>query len=191
MTRELKRALLGAAAFVLVGIVLVNSPVAPAKVAGWLAIVVFGGGGIAAAVAVLRGRPAGREAAAMLVDHVTVEQLEPVEDEILEEWVHSSESRPFLNVSALKWRDESEFPWKVSVHLAELAREEPSVTLLDDAIFEALSDTANVTGVVRDDTEVWLVAGSPSGEDLVRNAGKVLAVCGPVIVSQLDGAGKG
>jgi hypothetical protein len=53
-------------------------------------------------------------------------------------------------------------------------RGDPPYEDLRRAIEDALASVAGVEGVWREDTEVWLVGGSPSGRELVAAVARVV-----------------
>ena len=187
MNREKLKGLLAAAAFAVFGILIMAI-----DARDWLGMAIgalslaFGCFGVVAIViGMVRGRTQESRFHTRIPGDIHVQCIPPSDDEIEEEWLHSSPTQPLLSVSAAKWREVSEYRWEVGVYLAEFARDPGSEQILDPAIYEALKNTANVVAVQRGDTEVWLVAGEPSGRDLVVNAGAALAKCIPSIVPLL------
>jgi hypothetical protein len=88
------------------------------------------------------------------------------DDEVLEEWVRRTDDPDIELVVASNWGYE-EWPWRVSVAVAEFVREGPLEHDLRTAVAAALEEVDGVEAVVEEDTEVWLVSGTPSGEALV------------------------
>jgi hypothetical protein len=94
----------------------------------------------------------------------------PDDDELLEQWSRGDVGDR-NDVEALLPLDH---PWQIVVGLAEFVREDPLETQMSDAVYAALTGVAGVTRVAREDTEVWLAWGTPSGADLVRAVARVV-----------------
>lgn len=98
---------------------------------------------------------------------IQVKQVEPLDSEILEEWVRVTDDLDILGVNAVR-SSNGTWPWQVYVSATEFARSEPLEYDLSDAITNALNGVPGVTHAVREDREVWLVQGDVEGEALVR-----------------------
>jgi hypothetical protein len=96
------------------------------------------------------------------IDDVTTESWDRMTDEPDIRWVTAS----FVATSQL---------WDVDVAVMEFVRRgDPPYEDLRRAIEDALASVAGVEGVWREDTEVWLVGGSPSGRELVAAVARVV-----------------
>ena len=184
MNREKLKGLLAAAAFAVFGILIMAI-----DARDWLGMAIgalslaFGCFGVVAIViGMVRGRTQESRFHTRIPGDIHVQCIPPADEEIEEVWEHYSPTQPLLSVEATKWKEVSEYRWQVGVYLAEFARDPGSEQILDSAIYEALKNTADVVAVQREDTEVWVVAGEPSGRDLVVNAGAASAKCIPSIV---------
>lgn len=98
---------------------------------------------------------------------IKVKQIEPMDEEILELWVHDTEEEEILGVEAQRL-DNDEWPWQVGIYVAEFIREEPLESRFRSAIMNALKQTPGVTDAVEEDREVWIVQGNVTGDALVR-----------------------
>jgi hypothetical protein len=188
MNRETLKGLLGAAAFAVFGILTL------AIDASWLGkaigalLLVFGCFGV---VAIVIGMMRGPTQESRFRFHtripgdIHVQCIPPSDNEFEEVWTHYSPTQPLLSVDAAKWREVSEYRWQVSVCLAEFVRDPLIEQILDPAIYDALRKTANVEDVQREDTEVWIVSGEPSGRELVMSVGAAIANCIPSVVPLL------
>lgn len=90
-----------------------------------------------------------------------------------EEWVRVTDEGDIFGVDLVR-RGSDPWPWTVFVSVMEFIREEPLEGQLERGLTEALSSVPGVNEVLRDDREVWIVSGSPSGPDLVRAAAAVV-----------------
>jgi hypothetical protein len=103
------------------------------------------------------------------IREVTGEEL----DEYVEGWIRLTDEPHLRGIEA--YREENpEWPWTLTVWVAEFVREEALEAELRDGIIGALSGVPGVTAVTEDDREVWLVAGTPRGVDLVSAAAAVV-----------------
>jgi hypothetical protein len=91
----------------------------------------------------------------------------------LEGWERLTSEPEVRGVGATRL-DDPEWPWTVDVWAMEFVREEPLEGQLRDRIATALTAVAAVTAVAEEDREVWIVAGSPGGDELVRAVAKVV-----------------
>ena len=103
---------------------------------------------------------------------VTIKQVDPSDDEILEEWVRSIEDE-VLGAGCSRSEDE-DWPWRVEVCVMEFIRPEPLQTELADAISAALRRVPGVRDAQHEDREAWVVAGSATGPDLLQAVAEVL-----------------
>jgi hypothetical protein len=75
-------------------------------------------------------------------------------------------------VGAMRHEDD-EWPWSVDSWVMQFVREEPLESEIRHAMIATLWAVPGVTAVAEEDREVWIVAGNPSGEALVRAAARV------------------
>ena len=99
-----------------------------------------------------------------------IEQVTPIDEEIEQEWVRNSDDE-FRSIGAHKPHD---YVWQVTIGLAEFLREEPLESEMRREMDRVLRAVSGVSNVIEGDREVWDVAGSPTGEDLVRAAAGVV-----------------
>ena len=102
-----------------------------------------------------------------------VESREPADEEIDQEWVRFTAEPDVRGVEALRWKDADTWPWQVVVSAHEFVREGATADLMDERI-AALVAVPGATQVAREDTEVWIVDGNPSGADLVTAVAAVV-----------------
>lgn len=187
MNRETLKVLLSSTGFLAFGILTIMTDTRSILgIAIGVISLVFGLIGVVAiAIHMIRGPSQKSSFHTRIPADIHVQCFPPADEEIEEEWLHSSPTQPLLSVDATKWKEVSEYRWKVSIYLAGFVRNSGSDQILAPAIYEALKNTTNVLDVQREDTEVWLVSGEPKGRDLVVNAGAALAKCIPLIVPLL------
>ena len=101
-----------------------------------------------------------------------IEQVEPLDSTIAEEWVRRTDEPRERAVSASKHR-EGEW-WNVSVWVMEFIRTDPLESELRRRIANALLNVPGVTEAEEEDREVWIVTGAPSGEALVAAVAQVV-----------------
>lgn len=90
----------------------------------------------------------------------SVHRVDPPDDEeLLEQWTRD-DADDLTTVEALLPDDH---PWQVVVGMAEFLRAEPLETQMSEAVHAAIGGVPGVTGVAREDTEVWLAWGTPDG----------------------------
>ena len=95
------------------------------------------------------------------------------ECDALECWERDGDEPDLRLVDATRV-DHYDWPWRVGAAVMEFIRVEPLESELDQAMTAALLGVLGVAAVARQDREVWTVAGSPSGEELVRAAASVV-----------------
>lgn len=98
--------------------------------------------------------------------NIVVIKLQPMDSEILEEWIRETEEEDILGIGAA--RTKGDWPWSVFVYAAEFIREDPLESELYQSIEKALESVPGVTDVFHEDREKWIIKGNPRGEDLVR-----------------------
>jgi hypothetical protein len=112
---------------------------------------------------------------------------ELLDDECAEQWERETDDPDVLGLCADKWLDGEDWPWQVTVSAMEFVREEPLEGELRREVFAALSSVPNVVEVAEEDREVWVIAGEPSGEALIRAAGHVLDEFADRIRAHIEG----
>jgi hypothetical protein len=118
---------------------------------------------------------------------IDVVRLELADDEISEAWERAGLEPGWdallRGAGACYWPGDDPY-WQVSVSMAEFVREEPLQSEMSTAVQGALMIVPGVTDAAREDTETWVVWGTPSGEQLVR---AVAAAVDPLVlrVSQI------
>ncbi|GAA1896915.1 hypothetical protein [Actinomadura bangladeshensis] len=101
-----------------------------------------------------------------------IQQIQPLDSRIAEEWVRRTDEPDLRAVSASKLR---EGPWwNVSVPVMEFIRADPLESELRRRIAHALSGVSGVTGAEEEDREVWTVTGDPTGGALVEAVARVV-----------------
>lgn len=101
------------------------------------------------------------------MENIRIEQIDPENKELREEWVRVTEEKDILGVCATR-TSHSDWPWQVSIYVAEFVRSEPLQSELFDAITAALNGVPGVTRAAQEDREVWAVKGNVAGDALVR-----------------------
>lgn len=101
-----------------------------------------------------------------------VQQLEPADSEIGEEWLRRTDEPDLRAVSAA--RVDRIGGWQVSVWVMEFVRSDPLESELRQRIGNALQAVSGVTSADSQDREVWVVTGTPSGQALVEAAAHVV-----------------
>jgi hypothetical protein len=110
---------------------------------------------------------------ASAAETIQVRERTPLDETVLEEWERVTTERDVSGVGVSKI-SETGYSWQVFINVAEFIRKEPLQGQLFTAISQALLDVPGVTSAVQEDREVWLVKGSPTGEELVRHCSRAL-----------------
>ena len=106
------------------------------------------------------------------MNDIVVKQIQPLDEDIFEEWTRETDDEDILGVGASKIK--GEWTWQIFISVAEFIRSEPLESELDQSIYDALAAVPGVTAVVHEDREVWVIQGTPKGEDLVRACSKAV-----------------
>ncbi|MFC6880484.1 MULTISPECIES: hypothetical protein [Actinomadura] len=101
-----------------------------------------------------------------------IEQVQPLDSAIAEEWARNTDEPDVRAVSAHKLRAGQW--WTVSVRVMEFVRTDPLESELRRRIAGALSDVNGVAEVEEEDREEWTVVGTPTGEALVEAVARVV-----------------
>ncbi len=104
----------------------------------------------------------------MSVTGIIVERGEPTDHAVVESWLRQTDHSDVLSVEAVRFRDGRAWPWQVRVSVAEFLREEPLEIELDISVDRALRSVDGISDVQREEREVWVVRGAPSGEAMVQ-----------------------
>jgi hypothetical protein len=110
---------------------------------------------------------------------IVVRRIEPLDEEVLEEWQRVTDEKDILGVGASLVAGQ-DWPWTVFISVAEFIRREPLQTQLRSSMTGALNGVPGVLEALQDDRETWLVRGQVGGEALVR--------AGAAVVDRLAGA---
>lgn len=105
----------------------------------------------------------------------------------LQEWVRETDDQDVRGVSALQHDVDGRWNWQVEVWVAEFLREEPLEGEMRRLVDQAIRSVAGVAEVEEGDREVWILSGSPSGEDLVRAVGDAIDQIAPRARAHIDG----
>jgi hypothetical protein len=106
---------------------------------------------------------------------INVEKIEPADEEILEEWariLHKNHMQ-FHSVDAIRVADKA-FPFYLSFGAGEFIREMPFVEALNEAIYDAIMSVSGVETAFHEDTETYVITGTPNGEALVYEVAKAI-----------------
>jgi len=112
-------------------------------------------------------------------DHI--EQVEPLDDELVESWQRLTDEPLLRGVEAHLYDDGS---WQVGLWVAEFVREEPAESELRGRMLDALRAVPGAIRVYEEDREVWVVEGTPPGRALVAAAAEVVDSLGQAIRRQ-------
>ena len=88
----------------------------------------------------------------------------------VEGWDRLTDDPEIRGVEAVRNQSEGSWQWSVTVWAMEFVRQVPLEATLQAAIEAGLREVPGVTRVAHDDREVWVVDGSPSGEELAQAA---------------------
>ena len=108
---------------------------------------------------------------------MTEERIVQVADDLVDgvqEWIRETDDDDLRGVDALEVAEGGAWPWQVFVSMAEFVRDVPLEDEMRAAVDAAIRSVPGVTDVAEEDREVWIVAGTPSGEALVRAVGAAI-----------------
>ncbi len=103
----------------------------------------------------------------------------------VEEWFFRDQRDYWGNVGVARF-DDAPDEWLVTVDAMEFVREDPLEAELRAAIASALASVPGAGDVSESDTEVWLVMGEPSGEQLALAADAVVDRFADQIAAYID-----
>ncbi len=116
---------------------------------------------------------------------VEVRKITPEDNEVAEEWERVTSEPDVHGVSAGRLK-RTKWNWQIFINSAEFVRGDPLASRLDADVTAALKKVKGVSAVVREDTEVWLLQGDASGEEIVRACAKALDTLAPEIRKHLE-----
>jgi hypothetical protein len=109
------------------------------------------------------------------VDAREVRQIEPADGEIREEWVRLTSEPDSGGVGAHRLGEELRpWEWYVTIWAMEFVRAELLESELRRSVDRALRAVPGVQDVREEDREVWVVAGSPTGDALTQAAAELV-----------------
>ncbi len=169
-------AILGSLTFTVIGILLLNQAGFVPKVIGALSVVFFGGGALLLIWRNYSERQKQKESArpclcASSIDEVLVEIKEVDDDEVIEVSVRVGANlyESLQDVSAIK-SISPEFAWAVMISSGEFFRSGKVATVLNNEIYQSLTNVSGVKTVVHEDNEYWAIDGECDGKALVQAA---------------------
>jgi hypothetical protein len=115
-----------------------------------------------------------------------VEQIQPEDPEIDEEWLRQTDEGEIRDVGAS--RSDAIGGWQVEIYAMANVRDDPLETELRQRITSALQAVRGVSAVQEQDQETWIVTGTPSGKALVEAAAQVTDDLAPRIRAYLSGS---
>jgi hypothetical protein len=115
-----------------------------------------------------------------------VEQIEPDDPDIDEEWLRETNEGEIRDVGAA--RIDAIGGWQVYAFAMANVRDDPLETELRVRITRALQAVSGVSAVEEQDQETWFVTGTPSGKALAEAAGQVTDELAPRIRAHLSGS---
>ena len=89
-------------------------------------------------------------------------------------WQRFTDDPGIRGVEVLRSNADGPWPWSVHVDVMEFIREDPLESEIREAMMSALRAVPGVSRVSEEDREVWIVDGSPLGEQLTLAAAKVV-----------------
>jgi hypothetical protein len=88
-------------------------------------------------------------------------------------WQRLTDDPDIRGVEVIRSNANGPWQWSVTVSVMEFVREDPLETQFRGAMEAELRAVPGVARVSEEDREVWVVDGSPSGEELTRAAARV------------------
>ena len=107
-------------------------------------------------------------------------------EDVSQAWVRGVDWDEITAVDANRLRDEPEWPWQVTVPVAEFIREDPLERDLFESVTTALQGVRGVREAAQEDREVWVVSGRANGRSLVAAVGKALDRLEPRLRQHVD-----
>jgi hypothetical protein len=103
-------------------------------------------------------------------DELPQQVVPPMDTAVEEQWRRRTSEPNVRSVTVSKLRLRTAWSWSVIIGAAEFVREKPLESEMRRAVATALRSVPGVTEVAEDDREVWVVAGTPTGEALATAA---------------------
>lgn len=100
--------------------------------------------------------------------------MEPHDSSIVEEWERDTSEPDIRGIGVTRDADGTDWPWHLSVSVAEFVREEPLEGELRRRMDAALRAVPGVSDVAEEDREVWIIRGDVSGEAIAVAAAQVV-----------------
>src|SRR5690349_8161817 len=91
-----------------------------------------------------------------------------------ERWNRLTDDPGIGGVEVIRSMTNGPWQWSVTVWVMEFIREDPLESEIREAMAAELRAVPGVARVSEEDREVWIVDGSPSGENLTQAAAKVV-----------------
>jgi len=106
---------------------------------------------------------------------IEIQEYDSNEPEVLESWTRRCHKNhvQFHSVDAVLLKDE-EYPWELYFGAGEFIREEPYVNDLNMEVYNAILSVKGVESAYHEDTEKYVITGSPSGKNLVRTVSEAI-----------------
>jgi len=117
----------------------------------------------------------------------SVQRLPDSEVDGEEGWDRLTDEPEIRGVEALLSDSGGKWPWQVTIWVAEFLREDPLQSELHQGLDRALRAVPGVLDVANEDTEVWVVAGTPTGDALVAAAAQVVDTLADRAREHIDG----
>jgi hypothetical protein len=92
----------------------------------------------------------------------------------VERWRRLTDESDIRGVEVIRSNSKGPWQWSVVVSVMEFIREDPLEAEIRKEMAAELRSVLGVARVSEEDREVWVVDGSPSGEELARAATKVV-----------------
>jgi hypothetical protein len=89
-------------------------------------------------------------------------------------WQRLKDEPDIRDVEVIRLNSDGPWQWQVVVSVMEFIREDPLEADLREAMAAALRAVPGVVRVSEEDREVWIVDGSPAGEQLTEAAARVV-----------------
>jgi len=91
-----------------------------------------------------------------------------------ERWQRLTDEPDIRGIEVIRSMTRGPWQWSVIVGVMEFIREDPLEAEIRQAMAAELRAARGVARVSEEDREIWVVDGSPSGEELTRAAAKVV-----------------
>ena len=171
--RKLILPLLGCIGVVGLALFALSRPTLFPQIIGSVALLFFGFGLVVLTRELFRKPVIPRPIRIVVAESIDVSCGEnPEEDEVISEcWRADDMAQPDYQMVNAVLHNWDEFAWQVYFAAPCLIREDPFALEMERCLNQALGKVPGVKKVMREDTEKWIVDGSPDGVELVK-AGK-------------------